>query len=123
MIGLRRKSRPYKPDWVDKTLTAAALVVEAQAVELVPVDTGRLKGSISHVTHIKRSGSNSDQIRGSAASGEAFVGSNVEYAPYVEYGTRRGLRPRPYIRTALDATRKDVKRLIAKYWKREAFGR
>lgn len=119
-MNVKRKSRPYKPDWADKALTAAALIVEAQAAELVPVDTGRLKGSISHISHINKS-NKTDGIKGTAASGEAYVGSNVEYAPYQEYGTRF-MSGKAYMRPAIDATKGDIKRVIAKYWKGQAFG-
>jgi hypothetical protein len=45
---------------------------EGYAKEDCPVDTGRLRNSISH----------------KVASGEqaVYIGTNVEYAPYVEYG-------------------------------------
>lgn len=32
----------------------------------------------------------------------ATVGTNVEYAPYVEFGTSRGMKPRPYIRPCIE---------------------
>lgn len=52
-------------------LERACLVVENEAKINCPVDTGQLRSSITHEVH--------DQV------GE--VGTNVEYAPYVEYGT------------------------------------
>lgn len=56
-----------------KALGRAGIVVEGAAIRLVPVDTGLLRGSIA--TNVKES------------SLTAQVGTNLEYAPYVEYGT------------------------------------
>ena len=54
-------------------LTAIGATAETYAKQETPVDTGRLRNSISH-----------------AVDGEAvYIGSNVEYAPYVELGTSR----------------------------------
>lgn len=48
--------------------------------------TGILRSSITHTSDDR----------------SATVGTNVEYAPYVEYGTSRGMKPRPYIRPAIE---------------------
>lgn len=48
------------------------------------VDTGRLRNSITYVID----------------NGEVYIGTNVEYAPYVEFGTGRyvaGGRPTPWV--------------------------
>ena len=53
-------------------LTAIGMSAEGYAKRGTPVDTGRLRNSISH-----------------AADDEAaYIGTNVEYAPYVELGAR-----------------------------------
>ena len=54
-------------------LEAIGLTAETYAKKETPVDTGRLRNSISHT------------VDGEAA----YIGSNVEYAPYVELGTSR----------------------------------
>ena len=54
-------------------LTAIGSSAETYAKKETPVDTGRLRNSISH------------SVDGEAA----YIGSNVEYAPYVELGTNR----------------------------------
>lgn len=56
---------------ITQALTKAALVVEAAAKEKAPVDTGNLRGSITH----------------DVEKNIATIGTNVEYAPYVEKGT------------------------------------
>lgn len=67
-------------------LTNTAYEVESEAKENIKrnktVDTGRLLGSIT--TEIKDSGVNT----------KAEVGTNVEYANYIEYGTSKmGAKP------------------------------
>ena len=59
------------------------------------VDTGRLRGSISHAKDDE----------------SAYIGTNVEYAPYVELGTYR-MRARPFLRNAVANHSDDYKRII-----------
>ena len=54
-------------------LTAIGATDETYAKKATPVDTGRLRNGISHT------------VDGEAA----YIGTNVEYAPYVELGTSR----------------------------------
>ena len=63
---------------VIRGLTKAAMLVESQAVLLVPVNTGGLRGSIGY------------QVNESELV--AYIGTNCEYAIYVEYGKK----PVPY---------------------------
>ena len=53
-------------------LEAIGLTAEGYAKKDTPVDTGRLRNSISYATD--------DEA--------AYIGTNVEYAPYVELGAR-----------------------------------
>ena len=53
-------------------LDAIGLTAEGHAKKETPVDTGRLRNSISHATD----------------DDAAYIGTNVEYAPYVELGAR-----------------------------------
>ena len=53
-------------------LEAIGLTAEGYAKKDTPVDTGRLRNSISHATD----------------DDAAYIGTNVEYAPYVELGAR-----------------------------------
>lgn len=39
---------------------------------------------------------------------EMFVGSGIEYAPFLEYGTKR-MAPRPWLQPAVDANAKKLK--------------
>lgn len=69
---------------VEEGMKKACVIVQDDAKRNCPVDTGRLQGSISHeVTH-----------EGNDVVG--IVGTDVEYAPYVELGTYK-MSARPYL--------------------------
>ncbi|MGN0683748.1 MAG: HK97-gp10 family putative phage morphogenesis protein [Oscillospiraceae bacterium] len=57
----------------NNALEAIGITAEKYAKEKTPVDTGRLRNSIAHATD----------------DDSAYIGSNVEYAPYVELGTAK----------------------------------
>lgn len=57
---------------IERGLEAIGLTAEGHAKKITPVDTGRLRNSISHATDKEA----------------AYIGTNVEYAPYVELGSR-----------------------------------
>lgn len=80
-------------------LEALGLEAEGNAVTeittLGAVDTGRLRGSISHAT----------------SDNEVYIGSNVEYAPYVELGTHK-MAARPFLRNAISYYTDDYKRIV-----------
>lgn len=75
---------------VAKDLQRRALRVETAAKRACPVDTGRLRSSITQ------------RLANDAQGLLAVIGTNVTYAPYVELGTRR-MAPQPYLRPALRA--------------------
>jgi len=78
-----------------------SIIVEGQAVTLVPVDTGLLRKSINHRV-IDRKGYPVGQI-----------GTNVEYAPFQEFGTSK-MKPQPFLKPALDQKRASVLAVIAR---------
>ncbi|KEH96847.1 hypothetical protein Z962_05620 [Clostridium botulinum C/D str. BKT12695] len=107
-------------------LKAAALVIQSQAKALAPVDTSNLKTSINHKIVI-------DKL-------EAYVGTNCEYAIYVEFGTgefaescqgrkggwiyedtqgkhhfTKGMKPKPYLRPAYRQNKEQLIQLLNKY--------
>ena len=80
---------------VKRGLTKIGMQAERFAKQLCPVDTGRLRNSITHATDGK----------------SVIIGTNVEYGKYVELGTGRqaetggnpmikGHKPHPYLRPA-----------------------
>ncbi len=76
---------------------------EGYAKEDCPVDTGRLRNSITYVTASEQGAANVNKYSGSAANGQTdakpsdykpkgkpeddsvYIGTNVEYAAYIEY--------------------------------------
>lgn len=66
-----------------RALEIIGLKAESYAKRQCPVDTGRLRNSISHATD----------------EDTAYIGTNVEYAPYVELGTSR-MKERPFLKPA-----------------------
>ena len=93
-------------------LEACGLAGETFAKQKVPVDTGNLKNSITHTVD----------------GDTAYIGTNVEYAVYVEMGTGRqamyggnqtlsGMRARPYLKPALTDNIEIYGKIIEKYLK------
>ena len=74
---------------IEQAMKEAVLIVEADAKRNAPVDTGRLRASITNEVR---------KIAGAVLEGR--VGTNVDYAKYVELGTSRQ-DPQPYLRPAL----------------------
>lgn len=85
-------------DRTPPALEAVGLQAEGYAKLLCPVDTGRLRNSISHA------------VQGDTV----YIGTNVEYGPYVEYGTRNQ-RPQPYLTPAATQHTEEYKRIIQYY--------
>jgi len=84
-----------------KIILKACLMVERDAKILCPVDTGRLRSSITH------------EIEGTTGK----VGSNVEYAKAVEIGSEDPefkRAPQPYLRPALHKNEKAIRQMFKK---------
>lgn len=62
----------------------------------IPVDTGRLRASLTPVV----------RSRGPIIQG--IVGTNVEYGPYQEFGTKRGVRALKYMQTTMKEVRAEI---------------
>ena len=107
---------PTKPEKLGEAVRTAllgsAIIVEGQAIQLCPVDTGRLRGSITHqmkgqvvsksdtASRARHPATQADVIDVPDDKYTASVGTNVEYAEFVEYGTQR-TKAQPYMRPAL----------------------
>lgn len=72
---------------IARALEAVGLQAEGYAALLAPVDTGRLRASITH------------EVREGEKA--VYVGTNVEYAAYVELGTKR-TKAQPYLKPAVE---------------------
>lgn len=78
---------------VKDTMVKATLLVHAQAKTLAPADTDNLRGSIHQ------------EVKQKAKSVEGRVFTNVQYAPYVEFGTgSKGNGTYPYSPKGLNLT-------------------
>lgn len=84
-----------------------AALLTAQAKSLAPVDMGQLRNSIMYRTPAGEGGFNdggrqkSDRkIDSRPSPGSAFVGINLDYAIYQEFGTRK-MKAQPYMRPAI----------------------
>lgn len=101
-----------KDEAVQRALEEIGIKAESYAKLKCPVDTGRLRNSITHNATMQE-----DTV---------YIGTNVEYAPYVEFGTgihaksggrqtpwvykdqhgnwhkTRGSRPHPFLKPAIE---------------------
>lgn len=113
----------------EKKLIRAAEIIggtaESYAKKLCRTDTGNLKNSITHVIENKN-----DEVI-------VAIGSNVEYAPYVELGTgihaedgngrqtpwrykdrkgkwhtTSGMKPKPFLRPAIEDHKEEYKHIL-----------
>lgn len=89
LVEVREDNREAIANAIDRALVAAleevGLVAEGYAKRACPVDTDRLRNSITHIVD---------------EDGKCvIIGTNVEYAPYVELGTRRQ-KPQPFLKPA-----------------------
>lgn len=123
-------------DATGRALVTIGLYIAGEAMIRAPVDTGRLAGSITWATQNKKSGVESpakasDAVDSPSDEWTLHVGTAVEYAPHVEYGTRMmGMRSdiatrktlrahtatkaQPYLRPALDENRDRAQEIYSK---------
>lgn len=73
------------PEQIEQALIAIGLTAESYAKKDCPVDTGRLRNSITNAVRTDEKA--------------VYIGSNVEYAAFVELGTSR-MKARPYLKPA-----------------------
>ena len=80
----------------NKALEIIGGKAESYAKKLCPVDTGRLRNSITHQQYDDNT---------------EVIGTNVEYAPYVELGTHKQ-KAQPYLRPAAENHSAEYKEII-----------
>lgn len=118
-------SKLEKLDDVNQAMEQACILVENEAKIKCPVDIGVLRNSITHYIE-----DNPNELIG-------VVGTNVEYAPYVEFGTgiysslgngrqdrwkykdakgewhsTIGQHPQPYLHPALEENRREIEKMF-----------
>lgn len=79
-------------------LEAIGLDAAGTAAKQAPVDTGRLKNSISYEVV--------------DAEEAVYIGTNVEYAPYQEFGTSKGVKGKHFIQFGATAHSEEYKRML-----------
>lgn len=129
IVGVDKLMQKYNekisPQNLESALTECCLHVENEAKILCPVDKGPLRASITH------------EVDGT----QGVVGTNIEYAPYVEYGTglfaeegngrkdvpwcyqdakgdwhsTKGQKPQPFLHPALTNNRQRIIDTLKKY--------
>ena len=126
-----KKVKGQMDDAMFRALESAALIVEASAKALAPVgDSGELRDKIDHNVV--------DTSNGPAAK----IGSPLDYAMYVEYGTGEfaengagrkggwsyqtpdgewhhtdGMRPQPFLRPAFKRNKDKIREIVGKEFK------
>lgn len=85
-------------DGIMEGLEAIGLVAEGRAKAKCPVDTGRLRNSITHA------------LKG-GASPAVYIGTNVEYGKYVEEGTSEQ-KAQPFLRPAATEHGSEYKQIM-----------
>lgn len=121
-----KKAKKHLGAVSEEAMEAAVLFIEGQAKPLAPVSSGELRDKIDH--SVKRG--DDDVVIGK-------VGSPLDYAPYVEYGTgefaengkgrkggwgytdeegtehwTRGSKPQSFLRPAFRRNRKQIEQII-----------
>lgn len=81
-----------------QALETVGLTAEADVKLKTPVgETGRLRNSITHVTE--------------ESEKAVYIGTNTEYAPYVELGTSK-MRAKPYLKPTIEKNAEKYKEII-----------
>lgn len=100
------------PDIMERVIWSALVAIQGQAVDLVPVDQGNLRDSITIKTNkqTKQHGTSPDGLKSSPGQLEGIVGSAAEYARAVEQGRddMPNYPAQPYLRPALDWFRNKI---------------
>lgn len=78
-------------EMAERELQLAALEIEREAKLRAPVDTGMLRGSITST----------------GGGSEYEIGTNVEYAPFIEYGTSK-MSAQPFLSPAFELVVKEL---------------
>jgi len=139
MEELKKNIAFYKllaPEACRRGLKIIGLKVETYAKQMCPVDTGRLRASIS--TNWAGSGMAEGKTGAKAQAGDGMpeppgekgmvvaVGTNVFYGPYVEHGTQKGgpfgtiiMSARPYLYPAYFCYEGEVPREIIRQMKKD----
>ena len=112
---------------ISRALNAVGIKAEVYAKAKCPVRTGRLRNSITHtisgagpMTHVY-SDNKGNKFGGNIGSPEGtanavYIGTNVEYAPYVEFGVKgKKRKAKPFLRPAARDHVNEYREIIKTY--------
>ena len=86
-------------------MAALGETAAARAADVAPVDTGRLKNSISWATKNQNGGRDADSTPlTNPEDNSVYIGTNVEYAKYQEYGTSKGITGKHFLQYGANST-------------------
>ena len=88
---------------VERWMIAVGLDASSTAAKYAPVYTGRLKNSITYAVDTEEQA--------------VYIGTNVEYAPYQEFGTSRGITGKHFIQFGATAHMSEYKQKLELYLK------
>lgn len=82
---------------IEKALEEIGIEAEGDCKQVTPVDTGRLRNSVTHIVN----------------GGEKYVavGTNVEYARYVHNGTSK-MAGQPYLTSPVQANKEKYRKIL-----------
>lgn len=102
-VSVRQDNTGQVIDGIDSAIGVAleeiGLLAENYAAKKCPVDTGNLRASVTHEVD--------------AGGNAVYIGTNVEYAPYVELGTSRQ-EAQPFLRPAASEHGAQYRRVLRK---------
>lgn len=110
-------------DAKQQALNKIGLAAEGYAKRLAPVDTGRLRASITYATVTQQGQPGSEAKEGDAQmhavpdKDAVYLGTNVEYAIYQEFGTKKQPKGKHYIGRAISDHSKEYKTLVENTYK------
>ena len=87
--------------WLDLIGEDAASTTSNIIASIPLVKTGRLKNSISHAVDEEEPA--------------VYIGTNVKYAPYHEFGTSRGIVARHFLQAGASLHKAEYKQLLEEY--------
>lgn len=102
-VAVKQDNTDQAVDGIDSAIGVAlekiGLLAENYAQKKCPVDTGNLRGSITHEVD--------------TADNAVYIGTNVEYAPYVELGTSRQ-KAQPFLKPAASEHGEQYRKVLKK---------
>ena len=117
-------------NWTDKNMKSVLDKASGRALRKIGIviagdaslrcarKTGRAAGSITYATKGDRSeaknpAKSGDEVSRPAGEDTVHIGSNVEYASYVEYGTKN-MGAQPFLRPAFDRNKKNAQKIFSR---------